>query len=263
VKGDCRKSNFSYTGQSGVTVEFFSSGSLLPSDLIAAFDNVQTGDELIVNAPPGGSFNDYTFILVTDDKGEGDCKIRFWSNCPEYLYPGSIEDLQIIGKSFGDFTVTAYTDHSGTKCTLDETTLSWNVGGNIVGTSNALGTLNEQGVAFITDGQTRGILTSDGKWGFGTQSPTEPFSVHGNSRFDNRVAIAANEFPDDDYYKLAVGGGIVAEEVLVQLQSKWPDYVFEDDYLRLSLEELKAFIEAEQHLPGIPSAGQVKAAGGD
>jgi hypothetical protein len=36
-----------------------------------------------------------------------------------------------------------------------------------------------------------------------------------------------------------------------------PDYVFEDDYELMPLEELQAFIDSNGHLPGIPSAAEV------
>jgi hypothetical protein len=42
-----------------------------------------------------------------------------------------------------------------------------------------------------------------------------------------------------------------------------PDYVFEDDYQLMPLEELQSFIDANGHLPGIPSAREVNAAGHD
>jgi hypothetical protein len=42
-----------------------------------------------------------------------------------------------------------------------------------------------------------------------------------------------------------------------------PDYVFEDDYALMPLEELQAFIDANGHLPGIPSANVVNAGGHD
>lgn len=59
-------------------------------------------------------------------------------------------------------------------------------------------------------------------------------------------------------YKLAVAGKIIAEEVVVKLQSNWPDYVFEPDYKLLSLDELRAFIKQHKHLPEIPSAREVE-----
>jgi hypothetical protein len=38
-----------------------------------------------------------------------------------------------------------------------------------------------------------------------------------------------------------------------------PDYVFEDDYTLMPLDELRTFIDENGHLPGIPSAKEVKA----
>ncbi|MCR9171932.1 MAG: hypothetical protein NXI10_05540 [bacterium] len=43
----------------------------------------------------------------------------------------------------------------------------------------------------------------------------------------------------------------------------WPDYVFEDNYELLSLEEIKAFIEQNGHLPDVPSAKVVEEEGID
>ncbi|MDO8969160.1 MAG: hypothetical protein Q7U74_00640, partial [Saprospiraceae bacterium] len=53
------------------------------------------------------------------------------------------------------------------------------------------------------------------------------------------------------------GGGIIAEEVLVQLESAWADYVFEQDYELKSLAEVEHFIAQKKHLPGVVSAKEV------
>ena len=42
-----------------------------------------------------------------------------------------------------------------------------------------------------------------------------------------------------------------------------PDYVFEDDYQLMPLDELKSFIAENGHLPGIPSANEVNSGGHD
>jgi hypothetical protein len=62
-------------------------------------------------------------------------------------------------------------------------------------------------------------------------------------------------------YKLAVGGKIVAEELIVKLQSTWPDFVFEKDYPLPSLENVEKFIAENKHLPGIPSASSIEKQG--
>lgn len=62
-------------------------------------------------------------------------------------------------------------------------------------------------------------------------------------------------------YALSVNGKIACEEVLVELNTNWPDYVFSDDYQLLSLPELEKSIEENGHLPGLPSAQEVKESG--
>ncbi len=57
--------------------------------------------------------------------------------------------------------------------------------------------------------------------------------------------------------KLSVDGGIVSKELIITLDD-WADYVFEDDYELMDLNELESSIKANGHLPGIPSAEQVK-----
>ena len=59
-------------------------------------------------------------------------------------------------------------------------------------------------------------------------------------------------------YKLSVDGKIAAEELLIEDSGNWPDYVFEDGYDLMSLEQLEESIEANNHLPGIPTAVEVE-----
>jgi len=72
-----------------------------------------------------------------------------------------------------------------------------------------------------------------GKVGIGTTTPTEKLSVNGNIR---------------------------AREVKVEA-ANWPDYVFEESYQPISLPTLKTFVKEHKHLPGIPSAKEVKEEG--
>ena len=53
----------------------------------------------------------------------------------------------------------------------------------------------------------------------------------------------------------------MAEEVRVELDATWPDYVFEKHYDLSPLPQLENFIRINKHLPNIPSAGQVKEQG--
>jgi len=73
--------------------------------------------------------------------------------------------------------------------------------------------------------------------------------------FSGEVAIGGTNATG---YKLSVDGKIACEEVLVEDADGWPDYVFTDDYPLISLEELEQHITTQRHLPGIPSAPDIK-----
>ncbi|SMC75377.1 DUF4200 domain-containing protein [Pedobacter africanus] len=62
--------------------------------------------------------------------------------------------------------------------------------------------------------------------------------------------------------KLAVNGNIRAHEIKVET-ANWPDYVFAEDYELPTLQETEKHIKDKGHLPGIPSAADVKANGVD
>ena len=75
------------------------------------------------------------------------------------------------------------------------------------------------------------------------------------------IPIMATEYPAADGYKLSVNGKIIGTEVRVDALANWPDYVFSGNHKMLSLEELEASINTNKHLPGIPSAAEVKEKG--
>jgi len=68
---------------------------------------------------------------------------------------------------------------------------------------------------------------------------------------------------DPKGYKLAVAGNMIAESVKVKLQAAWPDFVFEKSFALPTLKETETHIKEKGHLPGIPSAAEVKANGID
>jgi len=79
------------------------------------------------------------------------------------------------------------------------------------------------------------------------------FTVYGNGN----VVMGDNETGSaDNTSKLMVDGLIAAREVRVRMTS-FPDYVFKDDYKRLTKEKLKAFIAKNGHLPFFPSEKDV------
>jgi len=62
--------------------------------------------------------------------------------------------------------------------------------------------------------------------------------------------------------KLSVNGKIRAHEIKIET-ANWPDYVFAKDYQLPSLQETEKHIKEKGHLPGIPSADEVKTNGVD
>jgi hypothetical protein len=72
------------------------------------------------------------------------------------------------------------------------------------------------------------------------------------------VYIGASDFSKGVGFKLRVNGKIITEEVKVQLLGAWPDYVFENGYNKLSINELEKYIQSNKRLPGIPSATEVE-----
>jgi hypothetical protein len=81
---------------------------------------------------------------------------------------------------------------------------------------------------FANSSGPRLTIATDGNVGIGTTNPTQ---------------------------KLCVTGTVRAQEVIVD--TGWSDYVFDEGYKLKALSETEAFVKAEKHLPGIPSAKEV------
>ncbi len=60
-------------------------------------------------------------------------------------------------------------------------------------------------------------------------------------------------------FRLYVEDGILTEKIVVAIESEsvWPDYVFAPEYNLRPLTEVATFVEANSHLPEVPSAKQV------
>ncbi|MGK6353470.1 hypothetical protein [Parapedobacter sp. DT-150] len=63
--------------------------------------------------------------------------------------------------------------------------------------------------------------------------------------------------------KLAVNGNILAKEVKVKTDISVPDYVFEEDYELLTLDEIETYVKEHKHLPEVPSAADIEKDGLD
>ncbi|MBO9657710.1 MAG: hypothetical protein J7527_02705 [Chitinophagaceae bacterium] len=86
-------------------------------------------------------------------------------------------------------------------------------------------------------------------------------SSNGDSFIKGSVGIDTDKTADGDF-RLFVEKGIRTRKVKVDNNS-WPDYVFLPNYSLLSLKEVERFIDANGHLPGVPSAAEVEKNGVD
>lgn len=86
-------------------------------------------------------------------------------------------------------------------------------------------------------------------------------SSSGNLTLDKNGNVMINTSTPATGYKLSVNGKIICEELKVQLNGSWPDYVFENDYQLKSIDEVSAFIKTNKHLPNVPTAKEIEQSG--
>jgi hypothetical protein len=96
-------------------------------------------------------------------------------------------------------------------------------------------------------------------YGAGPNSYFQRFHIDAGLSTTGDVSIGTS---DTKGYKLAVNGKIRAQEIKVEA-TPWPDYVFDKSYQLPTLLETEKHIKEKGHLPGIPSAAEVKANGID
>ena len=98
----------------------------------------------------------------------------------------------------------------------------------------------------------RGGSTTGGEISFNTNTNAEGMRINALGNVGIGTATPAE--------KLSVNGKIRAHEIKVEA-ANWPDYVFDQDYKVLGLQELDAYIKVYKHLPEMPSAKEVEANG--
>lgn len=109
-----------------------------------------------------------------------------------------------------------------------------------------------------------GYLTSTSSYGLKCDLDNTVFyklpytDAGGNVLVNGNVGIGTK----NPQSKLAVNGTITAQKVKVT-QAGWPDYVLDTAYYLTPLNDLKSFIALHKHLPGIPSAKEIRDKGLD
>lgn len=125
-------------------------------------------------------------------------------------------------------------------------------------------------------------MSDIGNFGIGTETPDNKLHVVGNSHIEGNLGIKTSDprvelhvlgqvsindpftnktlTGNHDDYMLAVEGKIVAKEIIVTIDNwnSWPDYVFKSGYKLMPLTEVEESIKLNGHLPGVPSALEIK-----
>lgn len=73
-----------------------------------------------------------------------------------------------------------------------------------------------------------------------------------------RVYSGATEFEMDVNGNLSILGDYISNGTTLEV----PDFVFESDYSLMPIEELASFVQQNRHLPGVPSADEVRTGDG-
>ncbi len=160
------------------------------------------------------------------------------------LYPVTIsQPTQISGSLLAPRLIDR--DQSGYFLDPSSTTVSLSVAGEATISSTLAFSKNGESISNSVDDYLifSGGLGVGGSENYGFTRDYNLKAKEGN--FESKVDIGGN---------LHVSGNITAVGTITPL----PDYVFEPDYQLLSPVDLKEYVKAYQHLPGVPSADEVK-----
>lgn len=105
-------------------------------------------------------------------------------------------------------------------------------------------------------------LPSTGRTGFYTNKPNARMHIVAGTGASGVLISPSSTTEPAAGYMLNVDGKIICEELRVQVNTAWPDYVFQKNYKMPTLEELEASVMKTGHLPGIVSAAEVSEKGG-
>ncbi|WP_367390088.1 hypothetical protein [Lewinella sp. LCG006] len=178
-----------YFGDDNVTIEVYRNNGL--TTLIQTFNNVTSGQLLTIDGSTtvNGTLGNTTYFVITN--GDNSCVESIYTRCPSNVWPGATDDLDVVGKTYGDFTVFSRTDLGNNfVCDLSNAAQDWHVGGNVVSAAkNTLGTRNNESVVFITNDEDRGTITNTGDFGINTLAPTARLDVRGDAIIDETLDV--------------------------------------------------------------------------
>ena len=110
------------------------------------------------------------------------------------------------------------------------------------------------------------IHLNNGNVRIGVGTAEQKLHVFGNTKISDSgnsdgklfIGTSPSEETQAGDYNLLVGGKGIMSELKINLPNSWPDYVFDERYELMPLNELENYIHDNKHLPGVPSADQVE-----
>jgi len=137
-----------YTGANGVTVNAYRKKN--QGELVSTSVGVNSGDIVVVDATGvfDGKLKKDTWIEIA-----GGDEVKFKTDC----------NANLLGETFGNFTVIAVADKNGSVCTVRDKGFDWRSVGNAAEHgSNTLGTTNTTDVRISSDNKERIRMKTDG-----------------------------------------------------------------------------------------------------
>ncbi|HMG68471.1 MAG TPA: hypothetical protein VK588_12325 [Chitinophagaceae bacterium] len=251
VNGSLRAGQFSI-GATGVTSTINASGNgvlNLNSSTVNVGGNYLTGigsgaNLTIFSPSPSGalwvglSLNYYTLLSHSPQTGNGYYDWKILSTTYRLFDLGvGVVKMPVLATGTGNGIQIMTIGEDGTLGKITQSSLSsgWSLTGNSsTTTSNFIGT---------TSGNIQPLIVKT--------NGTEVFRINSSGQ----VSIGTT---DPKTYKFAVNGDAIFTKIKVKLNASWPDYVFDSAYQLPALQELEKYYQQNKHLPGVPSANEVK-----
>lgn len=155
----------------------------------------------------------------------------------------------------GDFSIIAHNTTGASGIVIAPSTSSW-AGMRISGTGNVgIGTsLSTNPNNFALGVAANNLGTGSGIW-VTTQS-SAVYGVKVDVAGLSTKAFSVYNGADEKFR--VTGAGVVTAKELYLIYGAFPDYVFQEDYKLMKLEDVESFIKKNKHLPNIPSAVDVE-----